>query len=161
MEVKRITIEPKILVGMHLQMTFGADATPALWKQFMPLRKAIPNTITEDLFAVQIYPAGYGPMQGRGDILFVKWAAMEVGIDFQVPPGMDVLHLPAGDYAVFEHIGPASAFFTTFNFIFNEWLPANNLETDDRPHFEVLPPYYSPVDPKAKEEIWIPIKIKA
>ena len=42
--------------------------------------------------------------------------------------------------------------------IFGRWLPQSEYELDDREHFELLPEGYSPVDPEAEEEVWIPIK---
>ncbi len=45
-------------------------------------------------------------------------------------------------------------------YIFGSWLPESEYELDSREHFEVLPETYQPMNPKAREEVWIPIKAK-
>jgi AraC family transcriptional regulator len=91
------------------------------------------------------------------EAIFEKWATVEVSSFSSIPPGMKSYTLQGGKYAVFVHEGPASAFSKTFQFIFGEWLPESGFELDNREHFEVLPEGYSPVDPNAKEEFWVPI----
>ncbi|WP_419659877.1 GyrI-like domain-containing protein [Desulfosarcina variabilis] len=44
--------------------------------------------------------------------------------------------------------------------IFGQWLPNASYSLDNREHFEILPAGYSPVDPNATEEIWVPVKQK-
>src|SRR5690606_7293055 len=91
---------------------------------------------------------------------FTKWAVVEVDDFENVPEGMASYTLQSGTYAVFEHTGPASDL-STFLYIFNEWLPSSNrYELDDREHFEVLPPDYDARDPNAKEEIWVPVRMR-
>lgn len=160
MEVRFEDIAEKKLVGMRLTMTYANNRTTELWKGFMPKRKGIDNAVSDNLYALQIYPVGAGPMSGNTNTPFEKWAAIEVNRFPALPTGMEKMILPAGKYAVFIHLGPASAFMKTFHFIFNEWLPASEFEVDDRPHFEILPPGYRPDDPLAKEEVWIPLKYK-
>ena len=65
--------------------------------------------------------------------------------------------LRGGEYAVFEHRGPATDM-STVMYIFQEWLTNSKYELDDREHFEKLPEGYSPKDPEAREEFWIPVK---
>jgi AraC family transcriptional regulator len=57
-----------------------------------------------------------------------------------------------------EHHGPATDV-STFEYIFARWLPASGYALDGRPHFEVLPADYRPLDPDAREEIWIPVRL--
>lgn len=91
---------------------------------------------------------------------FAKWAVVEVDSFERVPEGMAAYTLQPGMYAVFEHNGPAGDL-STFTYVFNEWLPkSSRYELDDREHFEVLPPGYDARNPNAREEIWIPIKMK-
>jgi AraC family transcriptional regulator len=71
---------------------------------------------------------------------------------------MESYLLQGGKYAVFIQHGPAVAVVKTMQYIFGDWLPKSAYQIDNREHFEVMPEGYSPVDPEAKEEIWIPIK---
>jgi len=89
---------------------------------------------------------------------FEKWAVVEVFNDNFLPKGMESFTLNAGRYAVFIHIGPASDFPATVQYVFEDWFPESGHQLDNREHFEILPEDYHPADPKAREEIWIPIK---
>jgi AraC family transcriptional regulator len=83
---------------------------------------------------------------------------VEVSAFSDVPHEMETCSLQGGKYAVFTHHGPASAAPKTMQYIFGQWLPRSVYSLDNREHFEILPEGYSPVDPNASEEIWVPIK---
>lgn len=91
---------------------------------------------------------------------FEKWAGLEVADFATVPPDMEAVIIPAGQYAVFFYRG-LNTDTSIFQYIFTAWLPASNYVLDDRPHFEILGPNYRNNDPASEEEIWIPIKQKA
>jgi AraC family transcriptional regulator len=111
------------------------------------------------LYSLQVYDDRYfHPFNPENK--FEKWAALEVADFSVIPEGMKLFELPAGLYAVFLHVGPASAGPTTFRSIYGTWLPNSNYELDARPHFEVLGEKYKNEDPASEEEIWIPIRNK-
>ena len=151
------TLPSKKLMGKQLPMSFGQDRTGMLWGSFMPHRMKIQNKLDNNLYSMQIFNS---PPSFQEDVEFVKWAAVEVS-DFEViPEGMETYVLTGGLYAVFQHIGPASAFQKTFHYIFQEWLPNSEYVLDHREHFELLGEKYKNNDPESEEEIWIPIKAK-
>ena len=133
-------------------MGHANDRTVELWQSFMPFRKDIQNSLGEDLFSMQIF--------NGSDTEFEKWAAIEVSDFNGIPDSMQPYTLQGGLYAVFDHIGPASAFEKTFQFIFNEWLPDSEYELDKREHFEILGSKYKNNELDSEEEIWIPIRRK-
>ena len=152
------TLARKKLMGKQLPMSFSQDRTGMLWGSFMPHRMKIQNKLDNNLYSMQIFSS---PPSFQEDIEFVKWAAVEVS-DFEViPEGMETYELAGGLYAVFQHIGPASAFQKTFNYIFQEWMPNSGFALDHREHFELLGEKYKNNDPESEEEIWIPIIAKA
>lgn len=150
-------LSPKKLLGKKLAMSFSNNRTPELWGSFMPQRKLIQNTLGPDLFSMQIFPS---PPTFQEDVEFIKWAAIEVSNFEEVPDGMETYELQGGLYAVFLHIGPASAFRKTFDYIFQEWMPSSNYELDHREHFELLGEKYKNNQADSEEEIWIPIRPK-
>jgi AraC family transcriptional regulator len=154
MESRIETIEPKNLVGMHMEMSLSNNKTSVLWQKFMPRRREIKNRTSTDYISMQKYGEN---LFVSPESLFKKWATVEVSSFEDVPPDMDTYLLLGGKYAVFIHHGPASAAGKTMHYIFSEWLPKSAYKLDNREHFEVLPDGYNPVDPEAKEEIWIPI----
>ena len=143
-----------------MKMSYSLNSTVALWKCFMPLKKQIHNTISSDLYSMQIYPSLFDYSNFDPQEEFTKWAAIEVSDFKRIPSNLETYILKGGLYAVFLHQGPVTTFFTTFTEIFTEWLPNSKYELDDREHFELLGEKYSNTDPNSEEEIWVPIKLK-
>lgn len=160
MEPRIETIAEKKLVGKRIRMTLSDNKTFELWSGFMPWRKEIRNSITPDLFSMQIYDKTFDFRNFNTDAEFEKWAAMEVTDFDTVPEGMESFTLPAGIYAVFIHRGAASRGPETFRYIFGSWLPDSEFVLDDRPHFERLGEKYKHEDSSSEEEIWIPVRPK-
>lgn len=158
MEGEVIEIEALKLVGMEVSTSFAADKTAQLWSSFMPQRKLIKNALSTDLYSVNLYPSVFSLENFSPQQEFTKWAVVPVSSHNEVPSEMKAYQIEAGKYARFKHIGPAHTFPKTMAFILGEWLPQNNLEVDDRPHFEVLQPGYNPMDKNAKEWVYIPVK---
>jgi AraC family transcriptional regulator len=151
------TIPSKKLIGKRITMSFANNRTFELWNSFMPRRKEITNTISSDLFSLQIYSEGFF-MNFDPKAQFEKWAAVEV-TDLNTLPGeMESLLLQDGLYAVFHYKGSAENAPEIYNYIFREWLPSSGYVLDKRPHFEILGAKYKHDDHESEEEIWIPVK---
>lgn len=156
--MERIEIlKPVKLVGMHMTMSLVDNRTAELWQKFMPRRGEVKNRSTPEYISMQVYGKNrikrFSP-----ETPFEKWAAVEVLTHEIIPDGMEQYIINGGKYAVFIHNGPASQFFKTMEYIFGSWFPDSGFELDNREHFEILPEGYSPVDPDATEEVWIPVK---
>ena len=63
-----------------------------------------------------------------------------------------------GKYLVFNYKGKAENGPEIFRYIFQNVIPENQFEVDNRPHFEIFGEDYNPNDDSAEEEIWIPIR---
>jgi len=148
----------KKLVGKRLKMSRTNNKTTELWRAFMPRRKEITNSLTTDLFSLQVYPTSYFKHFSPTNE-FEKWALTEVADFEQVPKDMEPFVLKAGQYAVFLYKG-SSADNSIFEYIYSEWLPNSEYTLDNRPHFELLGEKYKNNDSNSEEEIWIPIKSK-
>ncbi len=144
---------------MHIASSLAKDKTYNLWSGFMTRRKEIKNVIGNDFFSIQVYPADFEMKDFTPNTVFKKWAAIEVSSAEHIPTKMDLLIIPASTYAVFTHVGPASSFYLTANYIYSEWLPFSDFALDDQPHFEVMgDKYLGHENPNSEEEVWIPIK---
>lgn len=155
MEPRIELLEAKKLIGIRMEMSLSNNKTSELWQQFMPRRAEVKNSISDDFISMQNYGEDWN---FSPDSLFVKWATVEVSSFSEVPPHMETYLLRGGKYAVFIQHGPASLAAKTMQYIFGQWLPNSAFVLDNREHFEILPKGYSPADPEAKEEIWVPIK---
>jgi AraC family transcriptional regulator len=147
----------KKLVGKRVLMSLVENKTPDLWRSFMPRRKDIKNSVSNDTISMSTYsePLRLGDLHQK----FHKWATVEVSDFDNVPDEMETFTLEGGLYAVFHYQG-LSTDNRIFIYIFSEWLPNSDYELDDRPHFEILGDKYKNGDPTSEEDIWIPIKSK-
>ncbi len=157
-EIKQLT--EKKLIGKNLPMSLAQNRTVELWKSFMPHRKEIGNTVSSDLFSVQVYDSTLDFRTFSPTTTFKKWAAVEVSGFDPIPEYMETLILPSGLYAVFLYKGDPREFSATFRYIFGDWLPNSEYELDSRPHFEIMGEKYKNDSPDSEEEIWIPVKKK-
>ena len=157
-QIKRLL--KTFLAGRSLEMSIGNDCTRELWSSFRPLVPKIGQRKGAEYFNVQIYSEDFHQNGIDPNKPFEKWAAVAIEEAGDLPEGIKLLTLPEGLYAVFEHIGPASSFPLTMNYIYAEWLPKSDYRLDHRAHFEILPEDYRPDDPEAREEVWIPIRPK-
>lgn len=153
------TITSIKLIGQSLTMTFANNKTYELWRGFMTRRKEIINTVSADLFSIQVYDSAFDFKNFNPNTFFTKWAALEVANFDSVPDGMETYTLPGGLYAVFNYKGLSSDTLI-FEYIYGTWIPNSEFELDNRPHFEILGEKYKNNDPNSEEEIWIPIKWK-
>lgn len=146
-------IEPKKLVGRSIMTSFQEDKTPIVWRQFMTRRSEITNRISNQLFSLQIYPDDFTPDQS-----FRKFALAEVSDFDNIPGAFESFELERGKYLVFNYKGKAENGPAFFRYLFQHFIPENQFQVDNRPHFEIFSDDYNPNDDSAEEEIWIPIK---
>lgn len=162
--MKQKDIQPEIrhtesrkLAGKQMDMSLADNKTSLLWSSFMPLRRLINNSLSNNVISLQIYPEDFN---FEIDTIFRKWAVTEVSDFENIPPIFDTFTLPEGLYAVFSYKG-LNTDNRIFRYIFSDWLPKSDYKADNsRPHFEVLGDKYKNNDPDSEEEIWIPIKLK-
>ena len=156
MQPKIVTIGPKKLLGLCLEMSLAENLTRELWRSFMPRLKEIETRTGNDLFSLQVYDEDYfQQFDPRRE--FEKWALAEVRNFSVIPDEMEPFELEGGLYAVFSHKGMGTEIFQT---IFTDWLPQSGYQLDNRPHFEILGEKYKQGSPDSEEEIWIPVKEK-
>jgi|TARA_R110000744_G_scaffold32747_2_gene76551 AraC family transcriptional regulator len=153
-------VSEKKLIGNRLVMSLAEERTKELWQGFMPRRKEIRNSISEDLISMQVYEGALNYGEFNITTQFEKWAVVEVTDYTRIPEGMESHTLSEGLYAVFVHRGLPSSFPSTAQYIFGEWLPKSDYQLDHREHFELMGNKYLNNDPSSEEEVFIPIKRK-
>ena len=146
-------IEPKKLIGFSITTSFQDDKTQIVWRKFMMRRNEIVNQTSNQLFSLQIYPENFTANQ-----TFRKYALEEVSDFNNIPNDFETFELESGKYLVFNYKGKAENGPEIFRYIFQNVIPENQFEVDNRPHFEIFGEDYNPNDDSAKEEIWIPIR---
>ena len=158
MNPRIVTITEKKLIGKRLSMSFANYRVGELWKDFMPRRKEINNSLSNDLISMVVYKSNHF-LDFKPTNEFEKWATIEVSNFDDVPTEMETFTLYGGLYVVFDYKG-LNTDSSIYQYIFGEWIPNSDYELDNRPHFEVLGEKYKNNDQTSEEEIWIPIKPK-
>ncbi len=155
------TLQETRLVGKKVIMSFAGNKTGELWQSFMPERGQIPNPAGPELYSVEVFddPSFFETFDPTRE--FVKWAALRVHDQDEVPDGMEALALPAGQYAVFHYKGRPSEAQGTYQYIYDTWVPNSAYELDNRPHFALMGEKYKGEDPDSEEELWIPVRERA
>ena len=137
-------IEPKKLIGFSIITSFQDDKTPIVWRKFMMRKNEITNRISDQLISLQIYPENFTPNQ-----TFKKYALAEVSDFENLPEEFETFELKNGKYLVFNYKGKAENGPEIFGYIFQKFIPENQFEVDNRPHFEIFDDTYNPLDENA------------
>lgn len=151
-------IKERMLVGLQVKMSLANNKTSELWREFLRRKNEVINRSNTDRYSIQIYNQPMDAFTPHTE--FDRWAALEVTSLSDIPKGMKPITIEGGQYAVFIHHGAANNYQETFQYIFETWLPASSYQVDQRAHFEIMQQDYNPFDENAKEEVWIPIKLK-
>tara|TARA_B100002049_G_scaffold21569_1_gene14480 strand:- start:75 stop:557 length:483 start_codon:yes stop_codon:yes gene_type:complete len=159
MQPEIVSIDPKLLVGLKIEMSFSKNKTATLWQTFMP-KKHLVSAKSDELFSVEVYPdlnffKTFDPTK-----TFEKWAAVEVNSAENLAEDFEVLKISEGLFAKFTYQGKASEAATFYNKIFGEWLPNSEYRLSNRPHFAVMDEKYKGEEAISEEEIFIPIEKK-
>ena len=153
-------VQSKKLIGKRMTLSYADYKIGQLWGSFMPDRKYINNTLSNELIALTLYtPDHFTNFKLTNE--FEKWACVEVADFEKIPTGMESFVLSGGLYAIFNYRGSSAEIATLYRSIFEEWLPNSNYTLDQRPHVEVMGEKYKNNEPDSEEEIWIPIKPRA
>jgi len=155
MEPRIETLVEKKLIGKRIRMSLADNKRFQLWNSFMQQRKEIENTVSNNLYSVEVYDSTDYFKNFSPHTEYDKWAAVEVSDVDAIPSGMETITIPCGLYAVFIHKGPASKGPETYQYIFGTWLPTSSHTLDHRPHFAVMGAKYKNEDSDSEEEIWV------
>lgn len=137
------------VVGLSVRCTFETNAVISkLWPKFNQREREVPEPVKGAAYGVCC------DMQPDGHFRYV--AGFESRAK-HVPDGLDFVDLPAGRYAVFQHVGHISGFNKTVYTIWNKALPDAGLEPAGRPDFELYDHRYHDATCDGIVEIWIPI----
>jgi predicted transcriptional regulator YdeE len=86
---------------------------------------------------------------------FEYMCAQEVATFDALPAGVGRMRVPAAQYAVFHHSGPATTVQGTWHRIWTEWMPTVGTQLAPTPDFEQY--YPSSTTQLGPIEIWIPV----
>lgn len=150
-EPRRETCGPLLVAGLRERYTEETIAgIPRQWQRFGPYIGTIKG---------RIGGIGYGvccDFDELGHFDYVCGVAVTSVAD--LPPELNGVCIPAGEYLVFRHRGHVSGIAATWRAIMNTWLPASGLRTATAPNFERYAEDFDPNTGMGGIEIRIPIE---
>jgi AraC family transcriptional regulator len=145
------TGRPMLLAGIrqHHAFSSSAETIPRQWEAFHHLAP-MPGAIT---------PTAYGVICGSNlpEQSFEYMCAFEMPDFAPVPADLGRVRILTQEYAVFTYVGPMAGIQTTWNSIWNEWLPASGYVTANVPDFEVYDERYDRQTGLGSVELWLGI----
>jgi AraC family transcriptional regulator len=140
-----------LIAGIGARYTCEASAgIPSQWQRFLPHLDHVPE---------QIGRTAYGVCCNSDDAgSFDYVCGVEVKDFLRIPADWSRVRIPDQKYAVFSQRDHISTIRSTWNTIWNEWLPNFEYEVVDAPDFERYGEDFNPATGMGGFEIWIPIK---
>ena len=123
-----------------------------MWGELFPRISEIKNINNPGIF--------YGVCECTGDAAtgFSYIAGQEVSDMDDIPEGMAGKVIPAAKYAVYTHTGSFEALSTTYQNIFQTWLPQSGMEIADGITLELYDERFDNFSEKSAFDIYVPIK---
>lgn len=150
-----------VVAGLSGRFKMSNNTIPQLWDTF--------NKREKELHALYIGPmAAYGvcyhcdctsgECDDSKDMEFTYMAGLLVKGGESLPQDMEERRIPAGKWAIFEHVGPLDTLGETYHNIYSRWLEEAGLEVAKRDEFEYYDERFKWGQPDSVFEIWVPIK---
>lgn len=151
------------VVGMTRSYTMETTKEiPRLWDAFVPRMKEIDGALGGRAFGVCESGGSDDGGTEKETSEFQYTAALEVSaFHGPVPTGMRALVVPAGDWAVFRHVGPVEEIARTYDHVYGTWLPASGWDVVGGLDFELYGEDFddeNPSSPESVVEIHLPVR---
>jgi AraC family transcriptional regulator len=143
-----------LIAGLGERYTCETSAAiPSQWQRFLPNLGQIPG---------QLGRTAYGVCCNSDDAgNFDYVCGVEVKDFSKLPPDWSRVRIPEQSYAVFHQREHISTIRSTWNTIWNKWLPESGFEAMDAPNFESYGDDFDSFTGTGGFEIWIPIKTRS
>jgi AraC family transcriptional regulator len=140
-----------LVAGIVKRYTCGTSAgIPSQWQRFLPQMGSIPRQVGQTAFGVRY--------NSDDDGNFNYLSGVEVSDFSSLTVDLTPVRLAAQTYAVFGHRDHISTIRSTWNTIWNKWLPESGHEVVDAPDFERYSEEFDPRTGAGGLELWVPIK---
>lgn len=143
--------QPLLIAGVGERYDQQSSAgIPAQWQRFMPHFGHVPGQVGRVAYGVCLN------CDDEGNFDYI--CGVEVRDFNALPEHFARTRIPAQRYAVFEHKGHVSTIRSTWNTIWNQWMPQSGFEAADAPDFERYAEDFDTHTGMGGVEIWIPVK---
>lgn len=151
MTPRLLSMNQAICAGLRedIEMPRDKERIPELWSR---LQSSIPEI-------KNICGPAMGVVSGSAKSGCVNYAAcVQVADTNSLPKNLDIITVPAGDYAEFVHEGPVSELFRTCDNIYRSWFPGSGLLMGEGPMVEVYPENFRGDEPNPRIRLLVSVK---
>jgi AraC family transcriptional regulator len=158
-ETLRTTVPPvrlengKVLLVAGVAQRYTCETSagiPSQWQRFLSQIGSIPGQVGKTAFGVGC--------NSDDDGNFDYLCGVEVSDFSRLPSGLTPVRIAAQKYAVFSHSDHIATIRSTWNTIWNKWLPESGHEIVDAPDFERYGEEFDPRTGTGGLELWVPLK---
>jgi len=151
MEPRLVSINLLACAGLSedIEMPRDKERIPSLWTKFQSRIPEITNSCGLVMGVIS-------RLDKTGCVRYT--ACIQVSDTKNIPEDLDIITVPAGEYAEFVHQGPVSDLFTTCDHIYRSWFPSSGLLTGDGPMVEVYPENFRGDDPNPGIKLLVSVK---
>ncbi len=129
---------------------------PPLWEKLRNTKLEIKNQVSPpQCIGLEYYESNFMETQ-----MFWYMPAFIVQDLVDIPMMMCAKSIPASFYAIFTHRGPISNIHQSFNYFYNEWLPASDYEMRLPYDFEFYDERFNGMDENSALDIYVPVRQK-
>ena len=151
MTPRLLSMNQAICAGLRedIEMPRDKERIPELWSR---LQSSIPEI-------KNICGPAMGVVSGSAKSGCINYAAcVQVADTNSLPKNLDIITVPAGDYAEFVHEGPVSELFRTCDNIYRSWFPGSGLLMGEGPMVEVYPENFRGDEPNPRIKLLVSVK---
>ena len=151
MTPRLLSMNQAICAGLRedIEMPRDKERIPELWSR---LQSSIPEI-------KNICGPAMGVVSGSAKSGCINYAAcVQVADTNSLPKNLDIITVPAGDYAEFVHEGPVSELFRTCDHIYRSWFPGSGLLMGEGPMVEVYPENFRGDEPNPRIRLLVSVK---
>lgn len=151
MTPRLLSMNQAICAGLRedIEMPRDKERIPELWSR---LQSSIPEI-------KNICGPAMGVVSGSAKSGCINYAAcVQVADTNSLPKNLDIITVPAGDYAEFVHEGPVSELFRTCDNIYRSWFPGSGLLMGEGPMVEVYPENFRGDEPNPRIRLLVSVK---
>ena len=150
-----LTMDEMTMIGKEKQFTQeNMMEIPMMWMDFMGQEDQIQNIASN----TEAWGVSYNMDYSGPSISFTYFVGAEVTSTDFIPEGMIVHVAPASKYAKFTHYGPLEDLPTTYDYIYNQWLPQSGYNAGSGNELELYNQDFNPSGMNSKMYIFIPIQ---
>ncbi|HWP96143.1 MAG TPA: AraC family transcriptional regulator [Syntrophomonadaceae bacterium] len=152
--------ESKVIMGLKGTTSINNNRLPGLWEMFRYRRYEITPVVNPEVsYGICIAEQDIDILSLTEDTEYTEMVGMEVYDTENLPEGMCIYHITAGEYAVFTHQGSLARIREIYDYIWGTWAANSPYQIDQGDDFEVYDKdFYGPDNSSSVVRIFIPIK---